>query len=177
MRSLQMLVQLKEIPPGSRGQAVVTSIATTVLIGLVGYLVSHHKVATSSGLPALALSLPAVAASWFGFTGDSKTLTGSSLLARLSLILSGGLSIAAIVIYVAQVPTVTAVGAMKPATHMAKHSVNFAFGGVTNGVWLVLLIISTVNLIYISWRFAIKIRVYSSMLQRRDASDVEYAHG
>lgn len=178
MQGLQMLVQLKEVPPGSRGQAVVTAIATTVLIGTVGYLISHNEIVPNSDLPALALSLPAVAASWFGFTSDGDNLTGSSLLARLSLVGSGALSVIAIILYLSEVPNFTAnVGIPPILGAVANSGQAIAFLGVTNSAWLVLLAISSINSVYILWRFAIKVRTYSAMLQKQDAPELEYLQG
>jgi hypothetical protein len=182
MYGLQLFVQLKEVPPGSRGQAVVTAVATTVLIGTVGHLMSHETAVSTSDLPALALSLPAVAASWFGFAADGSELTGSSLLARLSLISSGALSVAAIVIYLARLGgIVTGPGksgaVIQPAASIGHHGIHVAFLGVTDVPWLVLLALSSVNLAYIAWRFALKVSVYSAMLSKPDTSELEYSHG
>ncbi|MFE9691536.1 hypothetical protein [Micromonospora sp. NPDC005806] len=105
LRDLQLLARFKEVPPGARGRAVVTALATTMLIAVAGNLINRPAGAQVGGLPALMLALPAVAASWFGLSSEREALVGGSLLARISLIVSGCVSVLGVLLYLATPPS------------------------------------------------------------------------
>lgn len=167
MRDLQVLARFKEAPPGARGRATVTALATTLLIAVAGNLISSRHGAQVGGLPALMLALPAVAAGWFGMASDKDALVGGSLLARLSLIVSGAVSVVAVILYLGAPPPVPAPAGsiMEPLT----------FVGITDGRWLTLCAISALNLLYVSYRFTLKLVHYSDLLKREDLGAGEFA--
>ncbi|SCG39529.1 hypothetical protein [Micromonospora inositola] len=165
MRDLQVLARFKEVPPGARGRATVTALATTLLIAVAGNLVGTAHGAQVGGLPALMLALPAVAAGWFGMASDKDALVGGSLLARLSLIVSGAVSVAAVVLYLGS-------PAPAPAGSIAQP---LSFVGITDWRWIALCAVSALNLIYVSYRFTLKLVHYSDLLKREDLGTGEFA--
>jgi hypothetical protein len=193
LRNLEIRVHFKETPPGSRASATVIALATTIFVWVVGHLISNNDAVATSDLPALMLALPALAASWFGFTADGGTLLGSSLIARLSLGASGIISIASIITYLLETPRLVAdaitktaaanaaafkgaTGAVVKATARPATS-HFAVAGITNYTWIVLFGFSVINFVYILWRFIVKLQYYSKLLQgeapaRRQADPV-----
>ncbi|MFI7601167.1 hypothetical protein [Actinoplanes sp. NPDC049681] len=156
MEGLQIIARFKEVPPGSRLQSAVTALATTVLVIVVGYLVSNHRVSPGSDYPAVVLALPAVVASWFGIASERNALVGGSLLARVSLIVSGILSIASIVTYLT---TASAAPAVAPGPRVS-------LLGVTHTAWIALSILSLVNFMYIYYRFILKLVHYRDLMRR-----------
>ncbi|MET9298693.1 hypothetical protein ABZX66_05145 [Micromonospora aurantiaca] len=170
MRDLALLARFKETPPGARGRAAVTALATTLLVAVVGNLVNTPQGAQVGGLPALMLALPAIAASWFGMTGDRETLVGGSLLARLSLITSGIVSVAAVVLYLGTSST----GATT-TTQNDDVPAPLTFVGITDWRWITLCALSALNLIYISYRFSLKLVHYNDLIKRKDLGAGEFA--
>ncbi|WP_229070271.1 hypothetical protein [Actinoplanes sp. DH11] len=158
MHDLQVVARFKEVPPGSRLQAAVTAFATTVLVIVVGYMVSNHRVAPESDYPAVILALPAVVASWFGIASERNALVGGSLLARLSLIVSGVLSIASIVTYLMTAPTEAGSSPPPPQVSLL---------GVTHKAWIALSLLSLVNFVYIYYRFVLKLIHYRDLMRRK----------
>ncbi|SCL20522.1 hypothetical protein GA0070624_2018 [Micromonospora rhizosphaerae] len=167
MRDLQVFARFKEVPPGGRGRAAVTALATTLLIAVAGNLISSRQGAQVGGLPALMLALPAVAAGWFGMASDKDALVGGSLLARLSLIISGVVSVIAVIYYLGSPPP-----APLPPGSVVDH---LTFVGITDWRWIVLCAISALNLIYVSYRFTLKLVHYSDLLKREDLGAGEFA--
>ncbi|MCA2214232.1 hypothetical protein [Jidongwangia harbinensis] len=160
MEGLGLVVRFKEVPPGSRAQAAVTALVTTALIMVVGYLISQNRVSPESDYPAVALALPAVVASWFGLSAERNALVGGSLLARLSLIVTGTVSIISMMTYLMTAPT--SGGPVTPAHHPG-----WSLLGVTETPWVVLSILSLTNFLYIYYRFALKLVHYRDLLRRQ----------
>lgn len=179
IRNLEATAVFKETPPGTRATATITALATTLFIWTSGYLVSHREIIPNSDLPALLLALPAIAASWFGFSADGDSLVGSSLLARISLAVSGLLSIAAIITYLIQVPGLAElVTQVTNSASIAHHSTGRRvreFAGLDNVAWIILFSLSTVNSVYILWRFVKKLRYYAKLTSRKDIMEHGYS--
>lgn len=173
LKGFQVRARFKEIPPGSRANAMVTALATTVLIGIFGYLVTHHKGASTSGFPGLVLALPTVAASWFGFAADGGKLVGSSLLARLSLMISGVLSLVALAFYLLNSPPAAATSTKNTDRYLHVHHI-IPILGIGGLVWPIMLALSASNFIYISWRFAMKLYYYKTLIQKNETESAEY---
>jgi len=160
-RDLELFARFKETPPGSRATAVVTALVSTFLLGIMGHLVSGRETPAAS-LPGLALALPAAAATWFGFATDGRSLVGSSMLARLSQIVTAVVSAVAIAVYF--------------TSHHGHLPHRLSIVGVTEPVWVILLLISTANLLYVSYRFALKVQVYNGLLRRKERRGHPEAH-
>ena len=157
----EMLVRFNETPPGSRASATVTAIAALIFIWVIGHLTADHESVTNSDLPAILLALPAIAASWFGLAAGTDALVGSSLHARLSLIISGILSIASVIIYLLQ--SASAIAASTQA-----HPRHVTLAGVTSTPWVVLMIIAFLGFLYILWHLLARVRNYMSLIRRTD---------
>jgi hypothetical protein len=158
LQNLEVFARFKEIPPGTRGTAVATALAETIFIWVVGYLISRNK-AILTDLPVFLLGLPAVMASWWGFTSDSGSVVGPSLIARVSLLVSGLISLGAVVTYLLEVPVAGHGGSSPTGSHLA-------FAGVTAPVWVILLVSSVSNLGYILWRLVRKAYFYGRLVRR-----------
>jgi hypothetical protein len=159
----EILVRFNETPPGSRAVAAVTALTALIFIWVIGHLASNHEIISNSDLPAVLLALPAVAASWFGLAAGSEALVGSSLHARLSLMFSGILSVASVVVYLLQDASM-AVTSKQPVR--AGHMSNLA--GVSNPEWMGLLVAAFLGLVYISWHLLARIRNYMRLISRSD---------
>jgi hypothetical protein len=171
-RDLQFLARFREVPPGSLANAAATALITTLLIAVAGYLSTHVRGSAYSDIPALILALPVAAASWMGINEDAGKLVGSSLLARLSLIVSGLLSIAAIVIYLALTPK-------DPAKdHTGSHSRSnvhpFEILGIHHTGWNTLVILSLLNFAYVAFRFAVRVTYYNYLRSKPGHMEAEY---
>jgi hypothetical protein len=167
-RRYELLVRFNETPPGSRASATVTALAAVTFIWLIGYLSSNGEIIDNSDLPAILLALPAIAASWFGLSSNGGALVGSSLHARLSLIITGVLSIGSVVVYLLQS------GAMKPDSKVIKHEYHLTLAGVTNTPWVILLALAFLGLVYISWHMLARVRNYMSLIERYDPLTADY---
>jgi hypothetical protein len=152
-KDLELFARFKEAPPGSRATAVVTALVSTFLLAIMGRLASTSG-APSMSLPGLALALPAAAATWFGFSGDSRSLVGSSMLARLSQIVTALVSAVAIAVYF--------------TSHHGRIPFNSSIVGISEPWWVALFLISAVNLMYVSYRFALKVQVYNGLLRKKE---------
>jgi hypothetical protein len=160
IEGLRLVAQFREVPPGSRAKAAVTAAATAILTTAIGYLVSQGRISPGSDLPALTLALPAVAASYFGITADSQDVVGGSLLARLSLICSGLLSIGSVIVYLMTAHT----GLDRPQPYAS----SWALLGITQPWWKLLVILATFNLVWIFFQFVVNLAYYRSVLSRAE---------
>jgi hypothetical protein len=153
LKDLEVWVRFKEAPPGSRALALVTGTFATFLIWMVGYLTSAGQgVGALTPTIAFLLTLPGVVATWFGFRQDGDTLASFSLLARLSLVATGGLSLlsAMLVLYGRPLRFLSGVGVL----------------GIRDPRWAGLFILSFINTIYILYRFILKVAQYNWFLRK-----------
>jgi hypothetical protein len=155
-RDLDLFAQFKEVPPGSRAVAVVTAAASTVLVGLMGHLVSIGAQPVG-GVPALLLAIPAAAASWFGFSADAQSLVGSSLLARLSQLITATVCFVAMTVYF--------------TSHRGHLPAGLAIVGISEPLWASLFVVSAGNFVYVSYRFTLKLLRYHGLVQKKDQVD------
>ena len=179
-RDLQFLAHFREVPPGSAANAGATALITTLLIAVAGYLSTHVRGSAYSDIPALILALPVAAASWMGINEDTGKPVGSSLMARLSLIVSGLLSIAAIVIYLALTPKMLATNRSTPhpVSSAHQHHVSsphpFEILGIHHTGWDILLILSLLNFAYVAFRFAVRVTYYNYLRNKPGHEEAEY---
>ncbi len=146
-RDIQMRVKFSESPPGVEEQALLASLAASIALGVIGYVVERSSTSITSDVPALFLALPGFAATWFGFTSDADTILRSSLIARLSLLVTGFLSLAGLSVYLLEVQKL---GTSWP-------SATWGILGIHDGVWMILLSISLLNTLVIAWTSAARI--------------------
>jgi len=159
---LEMLVRFNETPPGSRAAAAVTAMTALIFIWVIGHLTSNDEIVSNSDLPAILLALPAVAASWFGLAAGSEALVGSSLHARFSLVFSGVLSVASVVVYLLQS------GSFSAESERIAHTAHTRLAGVSSLEWIVLLVAAFLSFMYISWHLLARIRNYMGLIRRSD---------
>jgi hypothetical protein len=160
-RDVELFAEFKETPPGSRASAVVTSIVSTFLIAIMGRLASHGSPSVGA-LPGLVLALPAAAATWFGFSTDSKSLVGSSMLSRVSQIVTAVMSALAIAVYF--------------TSHHGHIWLGLGIVGVTEPLWAAILLVSAFNLVYIAYRFVLKVRIYNELLRKEERRTLSGPH-
>jgi hypothetical protein len=158
----ELLVRYNETPPGSIALATIIAFGALALIWIIGYLASNNAEITNSDLPAIFLTLPALAASFVGPSSSGKTLIGSSVHARLSLIFSGFLSVASVVIYLLRN---AASGA--PANPIALRT-HMTLAGVRAPLWIALLMLAFFGFIYIAWHLLARTRNYTELISRMD---------
>ncbi len=106
--------------------------------------------------------MPAVAASWVGLASSGESLVGNSLHARLSLILTGALSITSVVVYLLQ--DAVATGAEK---HVTVRS-HLMLAGLSDPRWTALLVAAFLGLVYIAWHLIARVRNYLKLIGRPD---------
>jgi hypothetical protein len=83
-----------ELPPGSVFRALVASVASALLVWLIGFVISR-KSDPGTDVPAFLLVFPAIAAAWLGFDAPTGRLLEGTLAARLSLVATALCSVAA----------------------------------------------------------------------------------
>lgn len=157
-RSLQYTFSFGEVPPGTLASAAITAATSSLLIGAVRWA-QASGVDSGSDVPALILALPAVAASWFGFTSDSEAILRSSLAARCSLILGGCTSLTAAAFFI-----------------LSGHAdgSNGSTGLMGNGVqfwWSALLYLAVGNLIYVLVQLTIRSASYRRLLRKEPVAN------
>lgn len=171
-RDLQFLTRFQEIPSGALANAAVTAFMTTLLIAITGYISVHAHGTSYSDIPALILALPVAAASWIGFSEDTGKVAGTSLLGKLSLIASGLLSVAAIVLYLALASeTLQAATLGQPSV---SRLYSFEVFGIHNVWWNVLLELSFVNFTFTAFRFLVRLTYYNHLRVKPGFGKAEY---
>ncbi len=93
-------VRFYEELPGSLGRASVIAPLTLFAVWVVAFAQSASESPAGPDLVALALALPALAASWLG--SESQSVVGVSLMARTSLAISVLFSLLGVALYIAQ---------------------------------------------------------------------------
>jgi hypothetical protein len=177
-RDLEFLALFREVPPGSIANAAATALVTTLLIVLAGYVSTHSSGSEYSDLPALILALPVAAASWLGISEDTGQIVGSSLLGRISLILSGLVSICSIIAYLILTPEYEIVNdhlGTREAYHVPGADPIGVFG-IHNLWWSALIGLSFLNLAYASFRLSVRLTYYNYLRVKRDADEAEYGN-
>ena len=158
----EILVRFNETPPGSRATAAITALASVIFIWVIGHVSSNHEAMSNSDLPAILLALPAIAASWVGLSANGEALVGSSLHGRLSLIFSGVLSIASVVIYLLQN------AALQAADESKLKRSHLELADVSSPWWTILLVLAFLGLIYASWHLLARVRNYLTLIGKSD---------
>jgi hypothetical protein len=146
--NIQMRVRFSESPPGVEEQALLASVAVSIALGVIGYVLERSSSQIPSDAPVLFLALPGFAATWFGFTSDGDTILRSSLIARLSLLVTGFLSLAGLSVYLLEADRL---GTSWP-------SASWGILGVHDGVWMAILGVALLNTLGIAWTSAARIR-------------------
>jgi hypothetical protein len=133
-----------EVPPGSDFRAAVASAACFGLVWLVGYVVSHTS-KPETDLPAYLLVFPGIAASWLGFDAPEHGLFEGTLGARLSLMLTVATSVLASGLFVAYHSEL--------GTFIRSIPKGISLIGVNQLWWGVLVTVSCLNTVYMSYRW------------------------
>jgi hypothetical protein len=159
----EMLVRFNETPPGSRASAAITALAALIFVWLIGHLSSNGEGISNSDIPAILLAVPAVAASWVGLASSGESLVGNSLHARLSLILTGALSVTSVVIYLLQDAAATV------ADQYVTVRSHLMLAGVSDDPrWTALLVVAFLGFVYIAWHLIARVRNYLRLIGRPD---------
>lgn len=145
--SFQLEVVFSESPPGIEERALLASITASAALAVIGYVQQRSGVVPSDAA-AIFLALPGFAATWFGFTSDADTVLRSSLASRLSLLITGLLSLAGLSFYLLE--------AQKKSISWPVEG--WGVLGVHDIAWLTLLAISLLNTLGIAWRSVGRIR-------------------
>jgi hypothetical protein len=163
-RDLEFAAGFGERPPGDLSKAAITAGVTAVLVAAVGYLTRSFAAGNvsdmGSDIPALMLAVPGIAAGWFGFAADTGALFRSSLAARVSLIVSGLLSLAAAILYLLENDRVV--------TPILTDSVELL--GINDRYWLLLSVVAYANLIVTIRYFVIRYSFFKHLLIKRDGN-------
>lgn len=153
---LRVAVSFGETPPGTLASALATASITCLLVGTIGYAESAG-IGNGSDVPPLLLTLPAAAASWFGFTADGDSLLRSSLAARLSLITGAITSLMATALFL--------------LTDHADPRAPEVFSVHIWHWWALLFGMATVNLLCIVPPLIVRSWSYRRLLLRKDTDD------
>ncbi len=133
-----------EVPPGSDFRAAIASAACFGLVWLVGYVLSRtHNPETDA--PAFLLVFPGIAASWLGFDAPTHRLFEGTLAARVSLILTTVTSVLASGLWIAY----------RSDLPFFIRSMPFGISlvGVNQLWWGVLVAVSSLNTLYMAYRW------------------------
>ncbi|GAA3062697.1 hypothetical protein LV79_004082 [Actinokineospora globicatena] len=138
-----------EVPPGSVFRAFVTALACSVIVFVVAHISSFAQ-NPDSDAPAYLLAFPALAATWLGFSSPTQRIFEGTLSARLCLLITVVVSIAASVSYM---------------LHQAKNDPNawstlpdgLSFLGIHERLWAVIFAASLINVMVIGGRCVVDI--------------------
>jgi hypothetical protein len=163
-RDLEFVAGFGERPPGDLSKATITAGVTAVLVVAVGYLTRSFAAGNvsdmGSDIPALMLAVPGIAAGWFGFAADTGALFRSSLAARVSLIVSGLLSLVAAILYLLENGSVV----------MPSPVDSVELAGINDLYWLLLSVAAYVNLIITICYFVVRYSFFKHLLIKKDGN-------
>lgn len=136
-------LQFWEVPPGSILRAAVAAVSLAALVWPIAYF-SSRLGHVETDAPAFLLAFPAVVAGWLGFDAPTRRLFEGTLAARLSLLFTAFLSIAASVVFIAQKSGIPeAMPAESPLTLPLLGDINAL--GVIGAWWTLLVFFALVN--------------------------------
>ncbi|WP_089213224.1 hypothetical protein [Streptosporangium subroseum] len=165
-KKIKVSVSFGEVPPGTLASAVITAVTSFLLIVAVA-IAEVRGIERDSDIPAVLLVLPAIAASWFGFSSDTEAILRSSLAARCSLILGGFVSIAASIVFVVSGSTAQKGGAEGTAQAIDQVSGTASLMGIeVRWWWLVLIYLASANLVYVLIQSIIRSNSYRRLLRK-----------
>jgi len=150
-----MYAQFAEAPPGVEERALLAAVANLVLVGAIAYLQGVlGKTPLPTDVPVVVLALPGFAATWFGFDSDADTVLRSSLTARVSLLMTGLLSLGGTLYYLLE----SHIG-WQPRPHLS-------ILGVHNDFWWTLIVLAGVNVALILRRSVSRMRQFVALSSR-----------
>jgi hypothetical protein len=158
-------LSFNEVPPGSVSGAALAAIASTVLIWIIGYGLTHdHGGILDTDAPALLLAFPGVAASWLGFDKVTRLFEGT-LTARLSLACTASASLLATGLYLIR-NNASGAAYGDAAAHHGRLQIGVL--GITLWPWAVLTVVALVNASYLSYRWGINSWRFRHLADRED---------
>jgi hypothetical protein len=163
LKDIELLTRFGEIPPGTLGSGLLTSLLATLVIAVIGHLTWMGPGAAGTpaelptGVPALMLALPAVAASWFGLKSSDDSLLRCALASRISLIVTGVLSIWIAIIYLSN-----------PTPQAAKPPFIGLYDVPIASLWGAIMLAASINSLYIGSTFVVRFAYYMKLLRRSD---------
>jgi hypothetical protein len=160
--NLATVVKFGEIPPGALGGTTVIALVSAALIATFTLLGPPRRGASAQ---AILLATPTIAASVLGFATDHEGLLRSSLAARLGLVVSGLLSFAATLLYIAQsagalIEPVWTVGLLGGSMHFR-----------ASLWWLLLSLLSLILAAHLSWMVSVRMHGYMNEVRAGDKID------
>lgn len=157
----ELRVSFWEVPPGSLFRAAVVSVSTALLIWLVGWVLARVP-DPGTDIPAVILAFPAVAAAWLGFDEKRRRLLEGTLVSRLSLMLSAAFALSASGLFMLN-------KANLPVLHdPIPFPITITFLGINQGSWGVLVFISIVNALGVSYLCLLRTREFEYLAARPD---------
>jgi hypothetical protein len=155
-----------EAPPGSLLRAAASGMASLMLIWTVGVIGSRVDGQIATDAPAVLLAFPAVVAAWLGFESPSRRLLEGTLLGRLSLFATVGLSLIASGLFL---------------LHNSKSSINWKdqqFGGgfnifwITDWTWAATFTLALLNVSIVLYQYCVRVAFFSYLSGRKEGADV-----
>lgn len=165
----KLLLHFQEVPPGSVCRAALAAIASTVLVWIIGYGLSHNRgLVLGTEAPVLLLAFPGVAASWLGFDGDAHLFEGT-LTARLSLACTALVSLIATGLYLLHRQVA---GALPDAAQHPASGAPFGVLGITDWPWAALTVFGVFNASYMTYRWGINSWRFKHLADRPDPAAI-----
>lgn len=151
-----------EIPPGVIFRAFIASAASTVLIWMIGVLLSSARVPQPLGTdaPAFLLTFPAVAGAWLGFHEVPRRLLEGTLASRLSLIVTAACSILASGLYIAH--------QSKQSFALARIESGYSIVGIEFKVWSALTLVALANSLFVAYLYLVRLMTFRHLTVRGD---------
>jgi hypothetical protein len=164
-RRMVARVRFAEAPPSVEERALFSAFTASVAFGILGFLFSHFQNSLPKDLPTdipvVFLTLPGLAAAWFGFSSDADTVLRSSLAARISLIVTTLLSLAGVSCYLLQAFLHWTAGP------------KWEFFGINEYLWLVLFGLSLINIAAIGFKTVSRMLLFVWLSTKRDVDSSE----
>lgn len=156
IKDLQFYVRLTERPPGRAASALVVALAATLVVWIAGFMAPLPlKPNNNVDVVALAAAFPGVLAVWLSVSAPAQLGAFRSVTAFMSTLVSGLVSVSAIVMYIQDT---------SKKLNGAPMGNESAFFSVHSIHWTILLIISIVNLVVVAGSFSIAVRRYRNRI-------------
>lgn len=155
-----------EVPPGSVARASVAAAASTILVWLIGLVISRNP-DPGTDAPAFLLAFPAIAAGWLGFESRSHRLLEGTLAARLSLLVTALVSISATALFMFFKSGLSYFSGTFP---MSLHVL-----GIDSWAWGLLTLLGFLNTLCIGYAYMRRSLEFIHLSTRRGDRNKEYA--
>ncbi|MBB5955303.1 hypothetical protein FHS29_001884 [Saccharothrix tamanrassetensis] len=158
----QVRFQYFEVPPGSLLRAAVTAVASFFLVWVIGVATKNlgrPGFDEPTDAPAVLLAFPALAATWLGFERRGSRLVEGTFLARMGLLTTAFVSIAAAAVFMLH-----RVAPNDFTWHQLPK--DFTFLWLSDVTWVALVAVALANAVVVCYRYVVETWRYCHLSSR-----------